>query len=187
MSQEGATSIQDLQGQQPPTNGGSGDGSRAVVQEILQEIESNDQKNNQQNASQQQYNLDPNVQQASFAPQNQDDARRMQQEMMMQQQQQQMMQQQMQLEQEHNEMAAAAPSTLTTNKTFTERIVSQIKSPIIVAAIFLLLSLAPTKQLLQKIPKALSDTGNVTFVGSAVTALIAGILFFAVSMATKNI
>ena len=187
MSQEGATSIQDLQGQQPPATGASGDGSRAVVQEILQEIESNDQKNNQQNVSQQQYNLDQNVQQTSFAPQNQDDARRMQQEMMMQQQQQQMMQQQMQMEQEHNEMAAPpAPSTQTT-KTFTEKIISQIKSPIIVAAIFLLLSLAPTKQFLQKVPKALSETGNVTFVGSAVTALIAGILFFAVNMATKNI
>ena len=186
MSQEGATSIQDLQGQQPPATGASGDGSRAVVQEILQEIESNDQKNNQQNVSQQQYNLDPNVQQASFAPQNQEESRRMQQEMMMQQQQQ-MMQQQMQMEQEHNEMAAPpVPSTQTT-KTFTERIISQIKSPVIVAAIFLLLSLAPTKQLLQKIPKALSETGNITFVGSAVTALIAGILFFAISMATKNI
>ena len=185
MSQEGATSIQDLQGQQPPATGASGDGSRAVVQEILQEIESNDQKNNQQNVSQQQYNLDPNVQQASFAPQNQEESRRMQQEMMMQQQQQQMMQQQMQMEQEHNEMAPA-PSALTTKKTFSERIIGQIKSPVIVAAIFLLLSLAPTKQLLQKIPKALSDTGSVTFVGSAVTALIAGILFFAINMATKN-
>lgn len=185
MSQEGATSIQDLQGQQPPATGANGDGSRAVVQEILQEIESNDQKNIQQNVSQQQYNLDPNVQQTSFAPQNQDESRRMQQEMMMQQQQQ-MMQQQMQMEQEHNEIAAA-PSTSTTAKTFTEKIVSQIKSPVIVAAIFLLLSIAPTKQLLQKIPKALSETGSVTFVGSAVTALIAGILFFAISMTTKNI
>ena len=109
----------------------------------------------------------------------------MQQEMMMQQQQQQMMQQQMQMEQEHNEMPNQVATT-TTSKTFTEKIMNQIKSPVIVAAIFLLLSLAPTKQLLQKIPKALNETGNVTFVGSAVTALIAGILFFAISMATKN-
>ena len=184
MSQEGATSIQDLQGQQSPPTGASGDGSRAVVQEILQEIESNDQKNNQQNMSQQQYNLDPNVQQSSFAPQNQEDARRMQQEMMMQQQQ--MMQQQMQMEQEHNDNTPSAPVAETKPKSFTEKIFSQIKSPVIVAAIFLLLSMVPTKQLLQKIPKALNETGSVTLIGSVVMALIAGVLFFAINTATKN-
>lgn len=185
MSQEGATSIQDLQGQQSPPTGASGDGSRAVVQEILQEIESNDQKNNQQNMSQQQYNLDPNVQQSSFAPQNQEDARRMQQEMMMQQQQQQQQMMQMQMEQQEQQ---ETPQTVQKQpQSFVEKIMSHVKSPLIVAAIFLLLSLVPTKQLLTKIPRALSETGTVTFVGSAVTAIIAGILFYAVNLATKSI
>ena len=183
MSQEGATSIQDLQNQ-PPQNQGGENGSRAVVQEILQEIENNDNKNAQQNTAQQQYNMDSSVQQGSFAPQSQEDAERMQQEMMMQQQQQQMMQ--MQMEQENQETPQIIQQTQK-SQTFVEKIMSQIKSPLIVAAIFLLLSLVPTKQLLQKVPRALTDTGSVTFVGSAVTAVIAGILFYAVSLATKNI
>lgn len=184
MSQEGATSIQDLQSQ---PNNGMGNGSKAVVQEILQEIESNDNKNNQQNMSQQQYNLDPNVQQSSFAPQSQDDSMRMQQEMMMQQQQQQQMMQQMQMEQENNEMEMQMAKNERKPKSFVEKITSQLKAPIIVAVIFLLLSVAPTKQLLQKIPKALGETGNVTFVGSTVLALLAGVIFFAINMATKNV
>ena len=188
MTQEGATSIQDLQNQ-PPANGNGGgnqeNGSRAVVQEILQEIESNDQRNTQQNNAQQQYNLDPNVQQQAFAPPNQEEARRMQQEMMMQQQQQ-MMQQQMQASEQENQNETGSQLTTPQAKTLTEKLVSQIKSPVIVAAIFLLLSVAPTKQLLQKIPKALSETGDITFVGSAVTAILAGILFFVLNMATKN-
>lgn len=185
MSQEGATSIQDLQSQ---PNNGMENGSKAVVQEILQEIESNENKNNQQNISQQQYNLDPNVQQSSFAPQSQDDSMRMQQEMMMQQQQQQQqMMQQMQMEQENNEMGMQMSMNEKKPKSFVEKITSQLKAPIIVAVIFLLLSVAPTKQLLQKIPKALGETGNVTFVGSTVLALLAGIIFFAINMATKNV
>ena len=184
MSQEGATSIQDLQSQ---PNNGMENGSKAVVQEILQEIESNENKNNQQNMSQQQYNLDPNVQQSSFAPQSQDDSMRMQQEMMMQQQQQQQMMQQMQMEQENNEMGMQMAMNERKPKSFVEKITSQLKAPIIVAVIFLLLSVAPTKQLLQKIPKALGETGNVTFVGSTVLALLAGIIFFAINMATKNV
>lgn len=183
MSQEGATSIQDLQNQTPQNQGGE-NGSRAVVQEILQEIENNDNKNAQQNTSQQQYNMDSNVQQGSFAPQSQEDAERMQQEMMMQQQQQQMMQ--MQMEQENQETPQIIQQTQK-SQTFVEKIMSQIKAPLIVAAIFLLLSLVPTKQLLQKIPKALTETGSITFVGSSVTAVIAGILFYALSLATKNI
>ena len=187
MSQEGATSIQDLQNQ-PPANGGGNqeNGSRAVVQEILQEIESNDQRNAQQNNAQQQYNLDQSVQQQSFAPPNQEEARRMQQEMMMQQQQQQMMQQQMHAAEQENQTEMGGQLTTPQPKTLTEKLVSQIKSPVIVAAIFLLLSVAPTKQLLQKIPKALSETGDITFVGSAVTAILAGVLFFVLNMATKN-
>ena len=186
MSQEGATSIQDLQSQ---PNNGMENGSKAVVQEILQEIESNDNKNNQQNMSQQQYNLDPNVQQSSFAPQSQDDSMRMQQEMMkqQQQQQQQQMMQQMQMEQENNEMGMQMVMNEKKPKSFVEKITSQLKAPIIVAVIFLLLSVAPTKQLLQKIPKALGETGNVTFVGSTVLALLAGVIFFAINMATKNV
>ena len=184
MSQEGATSIQDLQNQSPQNQGGE-NGSRAVVQEILQEIENNDNKNAQQNTAQQQYNMDSSVQQGSFAPQSQEDAERMQQEMMMQQQQQQQMMQ-MQMEQENQE----TPQIIQQKQkpqTFVEKIIGQIKAPLIVAAIFLLLSLVPTKQLLQKVPRALTETGGVTFVGSAVTAVIAGILFYAVSLATKNI
>ena len=185
MSQEGATSIQELQNQ-PSANGGGNqeNGSRAVVQEILQEIESNDQRNTQQNNAQQQYNLDQNVQQQAFAPPNQEEARRMQQEMMMQQQQQ-MMQQQMQMEQENTDLSTQNQIP-PVQKSLTDKLINQIKSPLIVAGIFLLLSLAPTKQLLQKIPKALSETGNITFVGSAVTAILAGVIFFVINMATKN-
>lgn len=184
MSQEGSTSIQDLQNQNPSSVGSNQEnGSRAVVQEILQEIESNDQRNTQQNDAQQQYHLDESIQQQSFAPPNQEEARKMQQEMMVQQQQQQMMQQQMQMEQENTDLT---PQTAPVKKSLTEKLISQIKSPLIVAAIFLLLSLAPTKQLLQRIPKALSETGNVTFIGSAVTAILAGVIFFVINMSTKN-
>ena len=184
MSQEGATSIQDLQNQ-PQNQGGENNGSRAVVQEILQEIESNDNKNSQQNNAQQQYNMDANVQQGSFAPPSQEDAMRMQQEMMMQQQQQQQQMMQMQMEQQEQQ---ETPQTVQKQpQSFVDKIMSHVKSPLIVAAIFLLLSLVPTKQLLTKIPRALSETGSVTFVGSAVTAIIAGILFYAVNLATKSI
>lgn len=184
MSQEGATSIQDLQ-KQPHTNGGSQNenGSRAVVQEILQEIESNEQRNVYQNNAQQQYNLDQNIQQQSFAPPNQEEARKMQHEMMMQQQ----MMQQMQASDQENQNEIGGQIIYPKHKSLTEKLFSQIKSPLIVAAIFLLLSVTPTKQLLQKIPKALSETGDITFLGSAVTAILAGILFFVLNMATKNI
>jgi cation transport ATPase len=185
MSQEGATSIQDLQNQ-PQNQGGENNGSRAVVQEILQEIESNDNKTSQQNNAQQQYNMDSSVQQGSFAPPSQEDSMRMQQEMMMQQQQQQQ-QQMMQMQMEQQEQQEIPQTVQKQPQSFVEKIMSHIKSPLIVAAIFLLLSLVPTKQLLTKIPRALSETGSVTFIGSAVTAIIAGILFYAVNLATKSI
>ena len=173
---EGATSIQELQGNQPQN---IDNGSRAVVQEILQEIENNDH-NSSQNVSQQHYNMDANVQQNAFQPQSQEDSIKMQEEMMFQQQQQQQQQQMMQTENESNQQ-------MNQTKTLTEKIISQLKGPIIVAAIFLLLSLIPTKQFLQKIPKALSETGSITFVGSSITAVIAGVIFYVINFATKNV
>lgn len=170
---EGATSIQELQGHQRQT---IDNGSRAVVQEILQEIENNDH-NTSQNVAQQHYNTDANVQQHSFQPQNQEDSTRMQEEMMYQQQ---PHQKQIQTDNDDNQYFIQT-------KTLTEKIISQLKGPLIVVAIFLLLSIVPTKQFLQKIPKALSETGTVTLIGSSVTAVIAGVLFYAINFATKNI
>lgn len=176
MAQEGSTSIQQLQ-----TNNEGGN-SREVVQEILNEIE--DKNNNMElSQAQQQYHLDPSIQQNSFAPKNEQEAQMMQQQMMEQQMMEQQNIEQQHLEQQHHN----SMMNDTKNKSFTQKIFDMIKSPLIVFAVLLLLLLAPTKQLLQKIPKALSQTGNVTFVGNSVIALLGALLFMVVQFATQKL
>jgi len=182
MAEEGATSIQQLQSNTNENTEMNGN-SRQVVQEILNEIE--DKNNNMElNQAQQQYNMDPSIQQTSFAPQNEQEAQMYQQQMM---EQQQMMQQQpqgineMMTDYSNMEQQQAKP------KSFTQKLLDMVKSPLIVFAVILLLSFAPTKQLLQKIPKALSQTGNVTFIGNAVIALLGALLFFVIQLSTQKL
>lgn len=185
MAEEGATSIQQLQTNTTENNDGN---SRQVVQEILNEIE--DKNNNMElNQAQQQYNIDPSIQQTSFAPQNEHEAQMMQQQMM--EQQQMMTQQQQQGAMNNHEMMtdynAMNQMEMPVNKSFTQKLLDMVKSPLIVFAVILLLLLAPTRQLLQKIPQALSQTGNVTFIGNAVIALLGSLLFLVVQIATQKL
>lgn len=191
MSENGSTSIKSLHENNSP-QAKQNDNNAQVVQEILNEIDSNDTRTNESNIQQQQYNLDQGVQQPGFAPQNQEEAMRMQQEMMQQQMMQAQMQQQMQMAKDVAEPAASVASPTpdsakaTVSKPLTTKILDQAKGPIIVAVIYFLLTVAPTKQLLMKIPKAIGETGNVTIIGTGILALLAGIIFFIVNMSVSK-
>jgi len=180
MSQSGSTSIKSLHEKSPQESQQSDGGNNKVVQEILNEIDQSETTNmQQQNQKQQNYTMDENVNQNGFAPQSNEEAMRMQQEMM----QQQMMQQQMM--QVPNLGKIGDVDTLQKKdepKSLTNKILEQAKGPIVVAAIFFLLSVVPTKQLLMKVPKAIGETGNITLIGTALLSLVAGILFFVINM-----
>ena len=64
-------------------------------------------------------------------------------------------------------------------KTFTEKILDEMKNPLIVSVLFVLFSL---KQLdtsvIKFIPKALSATGEITPIGLATKGLIVGVVFY---------
>jgi Fe2+ transport system protein B len=174
------TSIEQLQnnnGTPPPVS--EGQTSNTVVKEILDEIKQNDNNNTLQ------YNTDQDVQQPSFnQPQNEEEARRMQQEILQQEQ----MQMQMQ------NMQNTAQNQQNTNKqavksqSFTDRIMKSFRDPLIVAGIILLLLVlnSPLKQLLHKIPRALNEEGGTTLIGSAIIAILGGLLYAGVNMSTSR-
>jgi len=55
------------------------------------------------------------------------------------------------------------------------------KEPIIVSAIVMALSLPLFNKILKNIPKALSETGNITFIGYGFRSILAGLIFFAIT------
>lgn len=185
MAEEGATSIQQLQSGNDNQNENMKDNSREVVQEILNEIE--DKNNVQSNHAQQQYNMDSSIQHTSVAPQNEQEAQMYQQQMMQQPSQglNEMMQQP---SQGFNEMMPEYSNMeQVKSRSFTTKLLDNIKSPLIVFAVILLLSFVPTKQFLQKIPKTLSQTGNVTLIGNVVIALLGALLFFVIQLSSQKL
>ena len=143
---------------------GQDDGQQKLVQEILQEIK-DDQPPNQQEM-QQQYQMDPNVNMGvSGQVPNEDEIREMQQMQQMQQMQEQQMQEQM----------LTPPQ-----KSVLEKIMDNSKETILVAVLYLLISQPFLNSTLSKIPKFLTETGDVSMIGLLVKSVLASLIFLAV-------
>ncbi len=173
------TSIEQLQNNNSGEPVNEGQTSNKVVKEILDEIKQNDNNNTLQ------YNTDPDVQQPPFnQPQNEEEARRMQQEILQ--------QEQMQIQMLNNQNATQnQPNTnkqVVKSQSFTDRIMKSFRDPLIVAGIILLLLVlnSPLKQLLHKIPRALNEEGGTTIIGSAIIAILGGLVYAGISMSTSR-
>ena len=140
------------------------DGQQKLVQEILQEIK-DDQQPSQQDI--QQYQMDPNMNMGvgGQVP-NQDEIRDMQQMQNLHQMQEQ------QLQDDHQHFQPT--------KSILEKLMDNSKETILVAVLFLLISQPFLNSTLSKIPKFLTETGDVSLVGLVVKATLASLIFLAV-------
>ena len=138
------------------------DGQQKLVQEILQEIK-DDQPQNQQEM-QQQYQMDPNINMGvpGQVP-NEDEIREMQQMQQMQQMQEQQIQEQM-----------------LPQKNLLDKIMDNSKETILVAVLYLLISQPFLNSALSKIPKFLTETGDVSMIGLLIKSVLASFIFLAV-------
>ena len=143
------------------------DGQQKLVQEILQEIK-DDQQPSQQDM-QQQYQMDPNMNMgiAGQVP-NEDEIREMQQMQNMQQMQ----------EQIHEQ--ATNQQQMEPDKSILDKLMDSSKETILVAVLFLLISQPFLNSTLSKIPKFLTETGDVSLVGLVVKSVLASLIFLSV-------
>ncbi len=152
-----------------------------LVNEILNEIETqnapveNDNARESNNENTYQRQMDPGVNQQSFDQEMDQGGPSQEQiaQMQRQQMQQQMMEQQMMKESEMNAPAEKV--------SLQQQIVDQVKAPLLVALIVFALSFPFVNQLLAKVPKALSDTGQLTTIGFLSKSVFAGLLFYVVN------
>ena len=156
-----------------------------LVNDILKEIDQTNVNNSDVGAKQAEYQMDPSVQpQVQFQEPDQNEM--MQQQMM----QQQMMQQQnsqqispdMQQYQEpvmDPNMMFSGPGDMNINQSFSDRILNEVKNPLLVAVIFFAVNFKFLDQsLIKLVPKALSVSGDLTIIGQSIKALLAGVAFF---------
>ena len=145
-----------------------------LVDNILREISDDNQQQNPE-MQQMSYQMDPQTKIPAQNDQMQNQ-NQMQNQMQMEAQMQQM--QQMQLMQQ-NQMDMGMPETVS-NQTMTQKIIEQVKNPLIVAIICIALSLPMTSSLIVKyVPKtADAVTGNINILGLVLKGIVAGLIYF---------
>jgi len=157
-----------------------------LVNDILKEIDQTNVNNSDVGAKQAEYQMDPSVQpQVQFQEPDQNEIMQqqmMQQQMMQQQQNSQQVSPDMQQYQEQvmdPNMMFSGPGDMSINQSLTDRILDEVKNPLLVAVIFFAVNFKFLDQSLIKfVPKALSVNGDLTIIGQSIKALLAGVAFF---------
>merc|ERR1711907_446284 len=121
-----------------------------LVNDILKEIDQTNVNNSDVGAKQAEYQMDSGVQpQVQFQ------------------------------EPEQTNMMFSGPGEMNINQSLTERIMEEVKNPLLVAVIFFAINFKFLDQsLIKLVPKALSVSGDLTIIGQSIKALLAGVAFF---------
>lgn len=172
-----ATPINQLNSSYPQNNDN-------IVNDILKEIDqtntNQDETRDEMTARQAQYQMDPSIQPQQQYSQEDQNNPGMQAQMMQQQQDMppdQMYEQQIdpRLLQNQYQMDNIP------QQTFTEKLIEELKNPVIVSILFVIFSFKQFDQSVIKfIPKALGSTGDLTPIGLCIKGLIVGTVFYLV-------